>query len=121
MSNLNLSKPYAVRLPQAVADRYESIASESNISMSELLRGLFCDDRNITIQQRDPLAKERLAQIMRMHGNAGNNINQIARHLNVLAKKDQMTYQTAIHYLRLLDRIELQFSLAMEAFHAHQG
>ena len=77
-----LSKPYSVRLPVDVAGRFEESAQQANVRVSDVLRAALSGRGDIVIHEQDSESKARRAKLMRMLGNAGNNLNQIARYLN---------------------------------------
>ena len=118
----NLSKPYRLRLPEDVAERYEHIAKTADMTISAVLRKVLAEDKEIVITQPDPKRQEDRARVMRILGNAGNNLNQIARHLNILSKQGDLRYSEAVHYLYLLENIEAQFNVTLQIYnHADPG
>ena len=75
----NLSKPYALRLPIEVAERYENIAASAGTKISTVMRNVLTNGKDVVITQPDPKRQGDRARVMRILGNAGNNLNQIAR------------------------------------------
>lgn len=112
----NLSKPYALRLPIEVAERYEKIAAAAGTKISTVMRNVLTDGKDVVITQPDPKRQEDRARVMRILGNAGNNLNQIARHLNILSKQGDLRYSEAVHYLYLLENIEARFNVTMQIY-----
>lgn len=111
-----------LRLPNDVRAKYEQLAAEANISISSLLRQMLSGKQRVTIRGVDAETRAERARLMRALGNAGNNLNQIARHLNILAKKGELDYGQAIHFLRIIDTIEARLSIFLEAYNnADQG
>ena len=53
---------------------------------------------------------------MRMLGNAGNNLNQIARHLNTIAKKRDVEFDDVLGGFNLLANIEAELALILELY-----
>lgn len=105
-----------LRLPNDIRARYEKIAADANISISSLLRQMLSGKKRITIHSVDADARAERARLLRAMGNAGNNLNQIARHLNILAKKGELDYGRAIHFLCILDTIEARLNLFLETY-----
>ena len=112
----NLSKPYALRLPIEVAERYENLATAAGTKISTVMRNVLTDGKDVVITQPDPKRQEDRARVMRILGNAGNNLNQIARHLNILSKQGDLRYSEVVHYLYLLENIEAQFNVTMQIY-----
>lgn len=118
----NLSKPYALRLPIEVAERYENIAASAGTKISTVMRNVLTNGKDVVITQPDPKRQGDRARVMRILGNAGNNLNQIARHLNILSKQGDLRYSEAVHYLYLLENIEAQFNVTLQIYnHADPG
>jgi predicted transcriptional regulator len=111
---MNLSKPYSVRLPIELAEKYEEIARETGVSPSLILRGLL-EDKNPTFKVREPksTAEDRAKVIFHLNKN-GNNLNQIAKVLNSLLKAGTFDEDEYRKYIQLLDKIDLKMELLMD-------
>ena len=104
-----LSNPYRLRLPIPVVEQYENLAQQSNKSMSFVLRQVLTEkSKKVCIQRDDTELKTLMAQRIRLLSNTGNNINQIAKHLNTLKNRNELSAESAIHYLRILETIEFR-------------
>lgn len=117
-----LSKPYSVRLPVDVAGRFEDAARQANVRVSDILRAALSGRGEVVIHERDSESKARRAKLMRMLGNAGNNLNQIAKHLNVIAKKRDVELDDVLGGFSILANIEGELALILELYnHADQN
>lgn len=102
-----LSSPYRLRLPMSVLSKYENLAKNTGSNVSEVLRTALTDKADkITIRSQDPRVKKHQARIIRMMANAGNNLNQIARHLNTLHLRGELTFYTVKSSLLTLENIQ---------------
>ena len=111
-----LSKPYSVRLPVDVASKFEDAAQQANVRVSDILRAALSGGGEVVIHEHDSESKERRAKLMRMLGNAGNNLNQIARHLNTIAKKRDVEFDDVLGGFNLLANIEAELALILELY-----
>lgn len=116
MKKEKLSKQYKVSLPSYLEQRFRELSISSGKSMSFVLRECLAKSKPV-FREAMPvcLQKERL-RALRIMANAGNNLNQVARHLNTLNLKNELNYDDAIHYLRLLDTIEARLHHYFLAF-----
>ena len=102
--------------------RYENLATAAGTKISTVMRNVLTDGKDVVITQPDPKRQEDRARVMRILGNAGNNLNQIARHLNILSKQGDLRYSEVVHYLYLLENIEAQFNVTLQIYnHADPG
>lgn len=111
-----LSKPYSVRLPVDVASKFEDAAQQANVRVSDILRAALSGLGEVVIHEHDSESKKRRAKLMRMLGNAGNNLNQIARHLNTIAKKRDVELDDVLGGFNLLANIEAELALILELY-----
>lgn len=111
-----LSKPYSVRLPVDVASKFEDAAQQANVRVSDILRAALSGRGEVVIHEHDGESKKQRAKLMRMLGNAGNNLNQIARHLNTIAKKRDVELDDVLGGFNLLADIEAELALILELY-----
>ena len=101
----NLSKPYALRLPIEVAERYENIAASAGTKISTVMRNVLTNGKDVVITQPDPKRQGDRARVMR-----------------ILGKQGDLRYSEAVHYLYLLENIEAQFNVTLQIYnHANPG
>lgn len=115
----NFSDPYKVRFSLDTEDRLKSLASETGKTMSAVIRECLQNSRPV-FRGRVPAAvqQDRLTALRYLQ-KSSNNLNQIARHLNTLNLKRELSYENTIHYLKILDTIEAQMNLCLRLCDAH--
>lgn len=111
-----LSKPYKLRIPVQLEETLLKTAQECNMTISAVLRECLLNSRPV-FKAAIPVTvqKDRLEAI-RLISKSSNNLNQIARHLNSLALRNQLSFSESIHFLRILDTIEAQHHRFLRLF-----
>lgn len=112
----NLSRPFAVRLPSEKAVEYEQLSRDSGESMSVVLRKVLTEASPVFYSRVPVSAQEDRIKALHYLSKSSNNINQVAKHLNILNLQDRLTYQECAHYLRVLDTIAAGFTRALRIF-----
>ena len=88
------------RLAQEEFAPFEELLSRSSMSKSEFFRSLFLsNEKQVNLKERRPVDYQRLLYIA---NKAGNNLNQIAKQLNVAHKTgeiNELDYHHAINQL----------------------
>jgi predicted DNA-binding protein len=111
---MNLSKPYSVRLPIEKAEEIEAISEKTNTKPAVVMRKLLTESRPIIkSKESKSTAKDRMTVIFHLN-KTGNNINQIAKALNILMLAGEYESEVFLKYLRLLDKISLEQRRLME-------
>lgn len=114
-----LSSPYQVRLPRDTENLMRKIAEDSGKPISFIIRNCLQSSRPV-FRGRVPVAVQRdRLTALRYLQKSSNNLNQIARHLNTLNLKHELSYENTIHYLKILDTIEAQMNLCLRLCDAH--
>lgn len=111
-----LSKPYKLRLPIEFETNVLKLSKESGKTISSVLRECLLSSHPV-IRSRTPVAlqQDRLTAL-RLLQKSSNNINQVARSLNTLNLKNELTYEQSLHYLHLLDTIEARMNICLGLF-----
>ena len=119
MKKEKLSSPYQVRLPRDTENLMRKIAEDSGKPISFIIRDCLQSSRPV-FRGRVPVAVQRDRLLaLRYLQKSSNNLNQIARHLNTLPLKHELSYENTIHYLKILDTIEAQMNLCLRLCDAH--
>lgn len=112
----NLSKQYKVSLPASLEKQFLEIAKGSNMALSAVLRKALLESKPVFKAAVPVSLQEERVQAIRLLRKSSNNLNQIARHLNTLALRNELNYAKSIHYLRILDTIEAQQHILVRLF-----
>lgn len=112
----NLSKPYKLRLPANLERNFLDLSQNTNMTMSAVLRRALSESKPVFKAAIPVSLQEERVQAIRLLRKSSNNLNQIARHLNTLALKNELNYAKSIHYLRILDTIEAQQHILVRLF-----
>ena len=90
----------AFRLAQDEFAPFEELLLRSSMNKSEFFRSIFLsNDKQVTLKERRPVDYQRLLYVA---NKAGNNLNQIAKQLNVAHKTgsiNELDYRHAINQL----------------------
>lgn len=116
MKKEQLSNRYTVNLPLEFAERMQTLSKKTGKSMSAILRTCLQETKPV-FRGRTPIAlqQDRLTAL-RLLQKSSNNINQVARSLNTLNLKNELTYEQSLHYLHLLDTIEARMNICLGLF-----
>lgn len=106
-------KKVSMRLPEELIEKMDAKAKVCGITFSELVRQSLQKSKVIIW---DELTRQDRLEIIRLLSKNGNNLNQIAHQLNTLALCEELTYDNAIHFLRILETIEFQQHVFLERF-----
>ena len=112
----NLSRPLTVRLPSEKAAEYEQLAKDSGESMSLVLRKALVEAKPVFRAREPAFVREDRIKALHYLSKSSNNINQVAKHLNILSLQGRLSYEECAHYLRVLDTIAAGFTRALRIF-----
>ncbi len=77
-----------VRLSDGEREKLDELSSRSGLAVGAFMRAAAFGDSGPRAQRRPPVDHAALRQILGHCGRIGNNLNQIAKHLNVGGKPD---------------------------------
>ena len=117
----NLSRPLTVRLPSDKAAEYEQLAKDSGESMSLVLRKALVEAKPVFRAREPAFVREDRIKALHYLSKSSNNINQVAKNLNILKKKNKLVYEECTHYLRVLDTIAAALNHTLRIFDVNQG
>jgi hypothetical protein len=115
-------KTVTVRLTKDEHEALESLSSRSGLAVGAFIRAAAFGDSGPRAQRRPPADHRALRQILGLCGRIGNNLNQIAKHLNADGQVSLHELKEALTaYLDIRTAILTALTMKTEAAHDHQG
>jgi hypothetical protein len=109
-----------VRLTQDERDTLDALSSRSGLAIGAFLRAAAFGDSGPRAQRRPPADHVALRQILGQCGRIGNNLNQIAKHLNAGGYPDIPELRVALAIYPVI-RDAIRAALSMNVSDDYQG